>query len=222
VASHLGDLRSDERTLEVGCGTGEFWHDSGLNPATVGKVAFTDVSPGMVRHARERLGGAFDYAVAATDALPFTTASVDLVIANHMLYHVDDRATAIRELRRVLRESGGLFAATNGLGHLAELDDLVQKAGGGGRGVRPAFWRRGFSLENGEAQLRSSFGTVETYLYDDSLAVTDAGAILAHLGSYMDLATEAQMCIRSIVDDEISHFGTFRIHKNVGLFVAQP
>lgn len=219
VASRIGGLAGRERILEVGCGTGELWHESGTNPAATHTVVLTDLSDGMVRRARERLGTAFCFAVADAAALPVARVSMDLVLANHMLYHVPDRVAAIGELRRVLRESGVLCAATNGPGHLAELDDLVMEAGGGGR---QAFWRQGFSLENGQAQLAGSFSTVELHLYDDSLAVTDPDAILAHLGSYMELTRATADRIRTTVEDEITRSGSFHVRKNFGLFVARP
>ncbi|HXZ86896.1 MAG TPA: methyltransferase domain-containing protein [Myxococcota bacterium] len=88
--SRLG-LRSGERVLEVGCGTGILWSANAARiPAGV-SLTLTDLSPGMLASARarlDRLAPAPRFARADVQALPFPEASFDLVVANHMLYHV--------------------------------------------------------------------------------------------------------------------------------------
>lgn len=66
---------------------------------------------------RDRLRRMSDYVTAdisgrgvdcqcAMEAIPFPDASIDVVIANHVLEHVDDDIVAMREVRRVLRPDG--------------------------------------------------------------------------------------------------------------------
>ncbi len=43
-------------------------------------------------------------------ALPFAAETFDVVIANHLLYHVPNRGQAIDEFRRVLRAGGRMYA----------------------------------------------------------------------------------------------------------------
>lgn len=97
--------------LEVGCGDGNIWRENlGRLPAGW-RLTLTDFSPGMVEAARAALGDSAEYAVADVQELPFADASFDGVIANHMLFHVEDLPRALGEVARVLR-SGGLFCAT--------------------------------------------------------------------------------------------------------------
>jgi ubiquinone/menaquinone biosynthesis C-methylase UbiE len=69
--------------------------------------------------------------------LPFANDSYNTVIANHMLYHLDDNGTALREFARVVRPGGQVAAALNGEDHLAELRALCEAIGWRGmvRGV---------------------------------------------------------------------------------------
>ncbi len=46
----------------------------------------------------------------------------------HMLYHVPDISTAIRELRRITKRGGTALASTNSSIHLAEIHDLLDAA----------------------------------------------------------------------------------------------
>jgi len=79
----------------------------------------------MTRQARQPLGSAEPpVAFVVTDArsIPLADASVDVVLANHMLYHGPNRPGAFAEIRRVLRPGGLVRAATIGTNHLRELD----------------------------------------------------------------------------------------------------
>ena len=78
----------------------------------------------------------FTFHVADAQSLPFADATFDGAIANHMLYHVPDRAKALGELRRILKPNGILFAATNGERHLTEIGELLRQAD-----ADDAWWR---------------------------------------------------------------------------------
>src|SRR2546429_368984 len=93
------------------------------------RLTLTDFSPVMCRQLRTISAAR----VLQCDAgkLPFGDGSFDTVVANHMLYHLDDPAAALAEFARVLRTGGRVAIATNGAGHLAELDDVWSAIGGG-------------------------------------------------------------------------------------------
>src|SRR5262249_7818983 len=139
-----------------------------------------DFSYGMVTAARSRLGAGFRFEVADAEALPHRSGAFHAAIANHMLYHVQNRHRAVRELARVLRPDGALYAVTNGRDHLRELDELMA------RWLRPnasSDHAAAFGLENGAEQLAAGFADVELRLWHDALEVTDAEAIVAYVRS---------------------------------------
>ena len=93
-------------------------------------ITLSDFSSGMLEQARQNLGKACrERSVSRLPTrkrLPFEANTFDAVIANHMLYHVPDRAHALAEMQRVLKPGGTVYLATNGLSHLRELYKLEQ------------------------------------------------------------------------------------------------
>ena len=63
--------------------------------------------------------------VGDAQALPFSDAQFDAVLAASMLYHLPDLDAGLAELRRVLRPGGRLVAVTNAPDHLAEIWQLT-------------------------------------------------------------------------------------------------
>src|SRR6476620_3089898 len=105
------------RLIEIGCGTGAFARSVLAEAPDVDYVA-TDLSPAMVEATRA-LGVTAE--VASSAVLPFGDGSCDAAVAAWMLYHVPDLDSTLREVRRVLRDGGTLYVATNGREHLAGL-----------------------------------------------------------------------------------------------------
>ncbi len=122
------DVQGIERVLELGCGTAELWRENALRVPSSLALHLTDLSIGMLRQAREATAGLRPiFSVTNAETLPFADRSFDLVVANHMLYHVADKHKAVGAIRRVLAEGGVLCAATIGDAHLNEIADLVKR-----------------------------------------------------------------------------------------------
>lgn len=191
------------------------------------RITLTDLSEGMVTEQRRTLSDPrFTFAVADVEALPFADASFDLVIANHMLYHVANRPKALGELRRVLRTGGALIAATNGQRNMFELDDLiVATTPDAATAEWRASFRHPFTLENGAAQLRPYFQQIELHRFEDSLAVTEVDPLVAYVLSidsptFREPEIEAKLSagVREVMR---RNHGVFHITKHVGLFTAR-
>ncbi len=203
------------RVLEVGCGSAAFWRANVDRIDPSWSLTLTDLSPGMIEAARAALGDRAGYVVADAQDLPFAEASFDVVVANHMLYHVPDRPKALAEIARVLVPGGVLHAATNGRGHLQELSDLV--------GPQWHFERHmeAFGLETGAEQLAQVFVDVRVERFDVGLAVTEIEPVVAYVRSSSSFPGGSLERVREEVDAAIAREGAFRITTRPGLLTCR-
>ncbi len=94
------------KVLDGGCGSGPLMEALRGRDAV---VAGFDLSPAMVELARTRLGGDADVRVADLGApLPYGDDTFDLVVSSLALHYVQDWASTLAELRRVLKPGGRL------------------------------------------------------------------------------------------------------------------
>jgi SAM-dependent methyltransferase len=206
------------RILEVGAGTGSFWTKNLESlPATL-YLVLSDLSLGMAEKAHAT-GIANVFVQCDTQAIPFAGGSFDVVVANHMLYHIPNLACAIEEIRRVLSPNGKLYAATNGLNHMRELTALLTELLGG----EPEMTVAPFNLENGREILGRFFNHVRRFHFQDALVVTEAQPLVAYVLSMRDKlkGLDGKLDeLRSRIEARITQDGAFRITKETGLFEA--
>jgi len=218
------DLPTDARILEIGCGTGMLWRDNRGHIPTTWRLTLCDFSLGMIETVRAANVRA-NFLTSDAQAIPFRDSYFDVVIANHMLYHVPDVARAIEEIRRVLKPSGKFYAATNGGAHLRELKTLVPGfLGADASPLLDTNVSKQFSLDNGAAQLAKSFARVERFDFEDALVVTKVEPLVAYIISgFMGkqlLRADHEESLRQFIADRMARDGVIRITKSTGLFVA--
>ena len=223
---HL-DFPNHPRILELGCGPAALWQNNTGRMPEDAQLFLTDFSPGMVTQAHQNIADSrCHFSIVAAQSIPFPTASFDLVLANHMLYHVPNQDQAIAEIRRVLRPTGRLYAATNGERHMKEVDEAVTRLAPelAGRFLGPSF-AESFTLENGEAQLARHFQHLRLDRYPDGLVITQAQPFVDYILSMsVDItSTASQPEIDQLVHrvrTEIQDHGPIRITKDTGIWIA--
>lgn len=101
--------------LDIATGTGLSAAAALAAVGSTGHVTAADVSPAMVKRARERLEGAPNVSVSVEDgqALSFPDESFDAVLCNLGLMFFPDPARGLAEMRRVLRPSGRAAVSVN-------------------------------------------------------------------------------------------------------------
>ena len=223
------DARPGMRVLELGCGTGQMWGTVCRRVPGECDLLLSDFSSGMLAGTRAKFvtlsasdGSPLRTTWVQSDAqaIPFPGGRFDVVLANHMLYHVPDLPQALGEIRRVLKPGGRLVAATNGPRHMRELGGPAAALGVNATTLMSL----SFNLENGTGLLAAHFAVVERYDFKGALEVTEAEPLVAYVLSMRaaaGLATpERVQRLRDIVRERIERDGVFHITAESGLFVA--
>lgn len=180
--------------LEVGCGSGHMWTVVAGQVPAGWTMTLSDQSEGMLAEAGANLASAGLKArteLHSVTDMPYADDSFDVAFANHMLYHVQETARAIGELRRVIRPGGRLYAATNGANHMRQLHDelnSLERAVPGLEIERPNIAL--FSLETGEALLRRHFDEVRVFERRDGLAVNEPEPFIRYVLSLVNSPLE--------------------------------
>jgi ubiquinone/menaquinone biosynthesis C-methylase UbiE len=115
----LAGIAAGDSVLDVGCGTGTLAIAAKRRVGESGKVYGIDPSPEMIARAKQKARKAgldLTFDTAAIEAIPFPNATFDVVLSTLMLHHLPDEARpqGIREIRRVLKPGGRLFAVDFG------------------------------------------------------------------------------------------------------------
>ncbi len=214
---------ADARILELGCGSGMMWKQCASRIPADWAITLSDLSDGMLDAAWRYLvvtGRNFKFEQIDAQIIPYPDATFDMVIANHMLYHVPDRKKALAEIKRVLKEDGRLIATTVGENHLKEMNVWLVRANmetGHGKFTQP------FNIENGADQLREFFSSVALSRYEDNLRITEVAPLMAYIRSFIRAEDLSQVELAKI-ENELTALlekdGAISITKDSGLFEA--
>lgn len=223
VFDALITLPKDANVLELGCGTGMIWKECADRIPAGWTITLSDLSQGMLDAAWRNLvvtGRNFKIEQIDAQSIPYKDETFDIVIANHMIYHVPDRSKALAEINRVLKKSGHLIATTVGESHMKELTDWLQRVDND-NDFSPFILP--FTLENGKEQLEKVFSEVTLSRYEDSLQVTDVDLLIAYLRSAIrasEVSEDELAKVKIDLENELKKNGRIFISKDSGLFEA--
>ena len=226
--------RGDERVLDVGCGSGSYVEPLCQWLGRGGRMLAADLSGGMLRDLAARSLPAFvDLLNGDATRIPLRDGCCDVVLANHVLFHVPQMERAVAEIRRVLRPGGYLVAATNARDAMQAFITEMEEAGralGYAVEIPPVPARVRFTLENGWAILRPHFLGVRQDVVESALVFAEAAPAVAYIDS-MRLVYEPQLPdglawealieqVECQIRSRITDRGEYRVAKTAGVFVA--
>ena len=223
VFDTLAKSPAESKILELGCGSAEMWKDCANRIPADWAITLTDLSDGMLDAAWRSLitlGRGFKFEKVDAQSIPYDDKTFDVVIANHVLYHVPDREQALTEIKRVLKDDGRLIATTVGNTHMQEMYQLLKRVN---TNPRPDMFVNPFTLENGLGQMQKVFSQVKRAQYADSLEVTEIDPLIAYIRSSIsttDLSEEKLDELKKDLSAALKKEGKIFITKDSGLFEA--
>lgn len=223
IFEHL-PLQPGIKILALGCGNAMQWQVNQHRFPLSDQIFLTDISYGMVAEAQKALINNPRFFVSCQDSqdLAFSERDFDFITANHMLYHVASLGKVLSSAARLLKPEGGFMAATNGAGHMRELDALLLEFDE--RFLSQGAINASFNLENGAEQLSPYFGKIERIDYPSDLWVTDSSLLSAYAFSRpavrLTIPAERETELVRFLQLRIEQDGGILIHKKTGIFLA--
>ncbi len=220
------NIPSKSSILELGCGNGELWQKN-LDKIPEGwDITLTDFSPGMLQDAKNNLGTdskRFKFKIADIQNIPYEDSSFDVIIANHVLYHVGDVNKSLSEIYRVLKPKGYFYASTVGKNHMKEMREIVKKYNFQNITTDSFNITESFQLENGLEKVSKWFKDVKMKRYSDNLKLTAASPLIDYIFSMpgntkTTFDKDKLLSFTEFLESEIHKNGYIYITKDTGFF----
>lgn len=218
-------IQPGDTILEIGCGDASLWRENREKIPENIKIILSDLSDGMMRDVKRSIGKKderFRFDVMDAHQIHMPDASVDLLIANHVLFYCEDLHQVFREIKRVLKSGGIFICSTYSGSHMKEISELVKEFDD--RIVLSAdrLYER-FGKENGKELLQKEFKDIVWVQYEDHLSVTDADALLAYIlschGNQNRYIVDRYRDFRAFVKKKTEK--GFYITKDAGIFIVK-
>ena len=217
------DFSRVNRLLELGCGNGKLWQENKIDLRNR-EIFLSDISEGMVEEVRNKLGSDFNCIVADAEKIPFKDKYFDTIIANHVLFYLNDLNLGLKEISRVLKPNGILYCSTYGKNHMKEITEIVQNFDSRINLSNHSLYDI-FGLENGESILCNYFSNVEKYNYQDSLEITESKPLIDYImschGNQNEILGPRLNEFKEYIEELLENNGKIVVTKEAGLFVCR-
>lgn len=217
------DFKGVTRLLEVGCGNGKLWESNRINLRNR-EIFLSDISKGMVEDVRKKLGRDFNCICFDCQKIPFKDDYFDALIANHVLFYMNDISKALSEICRVLKQSGTFYCSTYGKNHMKEINEIVSKFDSSIKLSQNNLYDS-FGLENGEEILNDHFSDVELIMYEDALKITESKPLVDYImschGNQNEIIGPKIREFKMYIENIINKKKCIYITKQAGIFICK-
>ena len=213
------DFSRVNRLLELGCGNGKLWQENRIDLRNR-EIFLSDISEGMVEEVRNKLGSDFNCIVADAEKMPFKDKYFDTIIANHVLFYLNDLNLSLKEISRVLRPNGILYCSTYGKNHMKEITEIVQSFDSRINLSNYSLYDI-FGLENGESILSKYFSNIQRMDYRDSLEITESKPLIDYImschGNQNEILGPRLNEFKEYIEELLKNNGKIVVTKQAGL-----
>ena len=217
------DFSRVNRLLELGCGNGKLWQENRIDLRNR-EIFLSDISEGMVEEVRNKLGSDFNCIVADAEKIPFKDSYFDSIIANHVLFYLNDLNLGLKEIDRVLKSDGILYCSTYGKNHMKEITEIVQNFDSRINLSNHRLYGI-FGLENGENILKNYFSSVHRFDYQDSLEITESKPLIDYImschGNQNEILGPRLNEFKEYIEELLKNSGKIVVTKQAGLFICK-
>ena len=209
--------------LELGCGDGVHWKDRIDKLPKACKLILSDFSEGMLNLVKERYSKFDNVSFEKIDiqSIPSEDNSFDMIIANHMLFHVPDLNKALQEVNRVLKKGGYFYSATDGNGGMRPfLHEAIKQFNPESKAFTEQL---PFNLQNGKEILERYFPIVERFDYENVLAITKTEDLMEWLKSTTSISGFSEENLADLYkyfENIRVKDGAINIPRETGLFIS--
>lgn len=217
------DFSRVNRLLELGCGNGKLWQENRIELRNR-EIFLSDISEGMVEEVRNKLGSDFNCILADAEKIPFKDSYFDTVIANHVLFYLNDLNLGLKEIDRVLKSDGNLYCSTYGKNHMKEITEIVQNFDSRINLSNHSLYEI-FGLENGEGILSKYFSNIQRMDYQDSLEITESKPLIDYImschGNQNEILGPRLNEFKEYIEELLKNSGKIVVTKQAGLFICK-
>ena len=217
------DFSRVNRLLELGCGNGKLWQENRIDLRNR-EIFLSDISEGMVEEVRNKLGSDFNCIVADAEKIPFKDEYFDSIIANHVLFYLNDLNLGLKEIDRVLKSDGILYCSTYGKNHMKEITEIVQSFDSRINLSNHSLYDI-FGLENGESILKEYFFNIQRMDYKDSLEITESKPLIDYImschGNQNEILGPRLNEFKEYIEELLENNGKIVVTKQAGLFICK-
>lgn len=226
-------LQGHEAILDLGCGTGEVLVHLQRQENHNGPLYGLDITSGVFQSASticKESNSNISFLVGNAELLPYQNNSFDVLMARHMLCHLNDIDRAILEVKRVLRSPKRFVTTANSLKSYPHVRLYRNKIAFEVMGTPVSYTSDKFNVENLESILKAHFRKTDINILEGELEFREIEPFIHYFASTRDVWEprpndeewyRALHLVHKLASKDLSMEGTIREPKLVAIAICE-
>ena len=216
-------LKENMRVLELGCGDGSMWLTNYDKLPNNIEITMSDISIGMLKDIDNKLKNDKRFKFKVIDASNIKEESYyyDVVIANHVLFYLDDIDSCLIDIKRILKDNGIFVSSTYSREHMKEINMLVKEFDERIELSKNKLYEV-YGKENGKSILSKQFNDIKWIDYKDELLISDPNMLIRYIlschGNQNRYIVDKFKDFKNFVLKKCQN--NFKVTKDAGIFIC--